>query len=91
MFGSCRFVYNHFLAQRQEQYRETGKSPTRREQEKSLTALKQELIWLKEADSTSLQATLRDLDDAYENFFRRVKEGGNPGYPRFKSKHDHRQ
>ena len=90
-FGCCRYVYNHFLAQRQEQYRETGKSPTRREQEKSLTALKQELIWLKEADATSLQATLRDLDDAYENFFRRVKEGGNPGYPRFKSKHEHRQ
>ena len=86
-FGCARFVYNHFLAQRQEQYRENGKAPTRFQQDKSLTALKQELPWLKEVDSTSLQATLQDLDAAYQNFFRRVKQGEKPGYPRFKSKH----
>lgn len=27
-FGCCRFVWNHYLAQRIEAYRETGKSPT---------------------------------------------------------------
>lgn len=90
-FGCCRYVFNHFLAQRQEQYRETGKAPTRFQQSKSLTTLKQELPWLKEADSTSLQATLQDLDAAYQNFFRRVRQGEKPGYPRFKSKHNHRQ
>ena len=90
-FGCCRYVFNHFLAQRQEQYRETGKSPTRFQQDKSLTTLKQELPWLKEVDSTSLQATLQDLDAAFQNFFRRVKKGEKPGFPRFKSKHDHRQ
>ena len=84
-------MFNHFLAQRQEQYRETGTSPTRFQQDKSLTMLKRELPWLKEADSTSLQATLQDLDTAFQNFFRRVKRGDKPGYPRFKSKHDHRQ
>lgn len=90
-FGCCRYVFNHFLAQRQEQYRETGKSPTRFQQDKSLTTLKQELSWLKEVDSTSLQATLQDLDAAFQNFFRRVRQGEKPGYPRFKSKRDHRQ
>lgn len=90
-FGCCRYVFNHFLVQRQEQYRGTGKSPTRFQQDKSLTELKQELPWLREADSTSLQATLQDLDTAFQNFFRRVKLGEKPGYPRFKSKHDHRQ
>lgn len=90
-FGCCRFVFNHFLAQKQEQYKETGKAPTRFQQDKSLTMLKQELPWLKEVDSTSLQATLQDLDAAFQNFFRRVKQGEKPGYPRFKSKHDHRQ
>jgi putative transposase len=84
-------VFNHFLAQRQEQYKETGTSPTRFQQDKILTILKQELPWLKEADSTSLQATLQDLDMAYQNFFRRVKQGEKPGYPRFKSKRAHRQ
>lgn len=90
-FGCCRYVFNHFLTQRQEQYKETGKAPTRFQQDKSLTMLKQELPWLKEVDSTSLQATLQDLDAAFQNFFRRVKRGEKPGYPRFKSKHDHRQ
>ena len=90
-FGCCRYVFNHFLTQRQEQYKETGKAPTRFQQDKSLTMLKQELSWLKEADATSLQATLQDLDAAFQDFFRRVKQGEKPGYPRFKSKHDHRQ
>lgn len=90
-FGCCRYVYNHFLAQRQEQYKDTGKAPTRFQQDKSLTVLKQELTWLKDADSTSLQATLQDLDAAFQNFFRRVKKGEKPGYPRFKSKHNRRQ
>lgn len=90
-FGCCRFVFNHFLAQRQEQYRETGISLTRFQQDKSLTTLKQELPWLKEADSTSLQATLQDLDTSFQNFFRRVKRGEKSGYPRFKSKHEKRQ
>ncbi len=90
-FGCCRYVFNHFLAQRQEQYRETGRAPTRFQQDKSLTMLKQELPWLKGVDSTSLQATLQDLDTAFQNFFRRVKQGEKPGYPRFKSKHDRQQ
>lgn len=90
-FGCGRFVFNHFLAQRQEAYKTTGKSPTRFQQDKSLTLLKEELPWLKDVDSTSLQAVLQDLDSAFRNFFRRVKQGGAPGYPHFKSKHDRRQ
>ena len=33
-----------------------------------------------------MQSTLKDLDTAYLNFFRRVKQGGAPGFPNFKSK-----
>lgn len=90
-FGCCRYVYNHFLAQKEEQYKETGKAPTRFQQDKALTTMKQELPWLKEADSTSLQAAIQDLDAAFQNFFRRVKCGEKPGYPRFKSRKDRRQ
>lgn len=90
-FGCCRFVYNHFLAERMEQYKQTGKSPTRFQQDKSLTALKKELEWLREVDATALRAVLQSLDIAYQNFFRRVKQGKKPGYPRFKSKRGHRQ
>ena len=92
-FGCCRFVWNHYLAQRIEAYRETGKSPTRFTQDKDLTSLKkqEETIWLREVDATAQQSSLRDLDTAYQNFFRRVKKGGKPGYPKFKSKRNHRQ
>ena len=90
-FGCCRYVYNHFLAQKQEQHKEIGKAPTRFQQDKALTTMKQELPWLKEADSTSLQVAIQDLDAAFQNFFRRVKCGEKPGYPRFKSRKDRRQ
>lgn len=90
-FGCCRFVFNYFLAERMEQYKQIGKAPTRFQQSKSLTALKKELKWLQEVDATALQAVLQVLDAAYQNFFRRVKQGQKPGYPRFKSKHNHRQ
>lgn len=90
-FGCVRFVYNHFLAERITQYRETGKSPTRFQQDKELTALKQKLEWLQEPDKCALQNALKYLDAAYKNFFRRVKNGEKHGFPRFKSKHEHRQ
>lgn len=90
-FGCCRFVFNYYLAQRMDIYHKTGKSPTRFQQDKDLTRLKKELVWLQEVDSTALQSAIQVLDVAYQNFFRRVKHGNRPGYPRFKSKHNQRQ
>ena len=94
-FGCCRFVFNHFLRERIDQYRETGKSPTRYQQSASLTVLKNEIMdedgnkWLKEPDSTALQSALENLQSAYDNFFRNCKQGKKgkkAGFPRFKSK-----
>ena len=92
-FGCGRFVYNHYLAQRIEAYRETEKSPTRFMQDKDLTSLKQreETVWLQEVDSQALKNELKFLDNAYQNFFRRIKKGERPGFPRFKSKKDRSQ
>lgn len=92
-FGCCRFVWNHYLTQRIESYRNTGTSPTRFMQDKDLTSLKKQddTIWLRDVDATALQSSLQHLDTAYQNFFRRVKKGEKPGYPKFKSKRDHRQ
>lgn len=87
-FGCCRFVYNKFLAERMEAYKQKGKTPSRFEQDKKLTSLKKELIWLKEADSTSLQFVVQNLDMAYQNFFRRVRNNEKSGFPKFKSKRD---
>lgn len=91
-FGCCRFVYNHFLDERQRVYHENGETLNYVACANALTLLKKELPWLMDADSTALQSALRNLDDTYSNFFRRVKKGIKPyGYPRFKSKHSNRQ
>lgn len=92
-FGCCRFVFNHYLALRKETYEQTGETLNYYACAKDMTTLKQqeETLWLKEVDATALQSSLRDLDDAYQHFFRRVKQGKKPGYPHFKSRHQHKQ
>ena len=88
IIGSCRFVYNHFLAVRRDQWKANHKSVTYIQTASMLTDLKrrEETCWLKEADSMALQEALKNLDKAYQNFFaKRAK------YPRFKSKHNHSQ
>lgn len=87
-FGCCRYVYNHFLAERMQQYRQAGKSPTLCQQSRALTQLKKNIPWLQEADAVALQASLQALDAAYLNFFMRFKNGTRYGYPKFKCKHD---
>ena len=85
-FGCVRYVYNHFLAERMETYKEKGESLSFYRQNKSLTELKKELEWLQEPDKNALQIALQNLNTAYQNFFRNVKKGVNPGFPKFKSK-----
>ncbi len=88
-FGCSRFVYNHYLAYRKELYETKGESANFYACCKDLTKLKSELTWLKEVENRALQTSLKDLDNAYRNFFRRVKQGADKvGYPKFQSKHD---
>ena len=86
--GCCRFVYNHFLAVRRDQWQANHRSVSYFETCKLLTDLKrqEETSWLKEADSMALQESLRNLDNAFQNFWKL-----HTGYPRFKSKHSHSQ
>ena len=85
-FGSTRFVFNHFLARRMQLYTAEKLTLGYYACCAELPELKENHIWLKEADSTALQSALQDLEDAYKGFFRRVKKGEAPGFPRFKSK-----
>lgn len=84
IFGSCRFVYNHFLAERERSYKEDGISLTYNKTANMLTLLKHqdEFRWLNECDSMALQESLRNLDRAYQRFFRKDARS-----PRFHSKH----
>lgn len=90
-FGCVRFVYNYFLADRKEAYETSKETRTMFQQNKALTALKQEHEWLQEPDKNALQYALRELDVAYKNFYRNVKNGAAPGYPQFKSKKNDRK
>ena len=88
ILGCCRFVLNHFLGIRKNEWKANHNSLTYVKTSKLLTDLKkrEDTSWLKEADSIALQQSLRDLDRAYENFFKKRAK-----YPRFKSKHNHTQ
>lgn len=90
-FGCCRFVYNYYLDLRQKKYDSDGATMNYCACSNDMTQLKTQLPWLAEADATALQSSLRDLDNAFQNFFRRVKRGEKPGYPQFKRKRDHRK
>ena len=90
-FGCCRYVWNHYLACRNAAHKLDGHTMNYYECAKDMTSLKKELSWLKEVDATALQSSIRDLDTAYQNFFRRVKNGEKPGFPKFKSKKSRRQ
>lgn len=90
-FGSCRFVYNQLLAKKIELYKEENKSMSKTDCNNYCNReLKKEYEWLKEIDKFALTNSIYDLNQAYQNFFRRVKEGGDKaGFPKFKSKRNH--
>ena len=90
-FGCCRFVFNRYLAMRIAAYKADKSTLNYHSCSADLTVIKKELAWLGEVDATSLQSSLKDLDFAYQNFFRRVKKSEKPGFPQFKSKHSHRK
>lgn len=86
--GAARWAYNWGLARKVSVYEQTGKSLSAIDLHRELVQLKQtELRWLYEVSKCAPQEALRDLDKAFQNFFRRVKEGTKePGFPRYKSK-----
>ena len=87
-FGCCRYIYNQFLSRRIEAYKTNGESKDYKACSAELTDMKKEIEWLREPDSTALQSSFKHLEAAYQNFFRRVKNGEKPGFPKYKSKKD---
>jgi len=84
--GCCRFVYNNCLAFRKDSYQNEHISVSSFEAVKHITDLKKDFEWLKDVHSKVLQQSVRDMNQAYDNFFKHHK-----GFPKFKSKHDNRQ
>ena len=84
--GCCRFVYNNCLAFRKDSYQNEHISVSSSEAVKHITVLKKDNEWLKDVHSKVLQQSVRDMNQAYDNFFKLHR-----GFPKFKSKHDNRQ
>jgi len=80
---TCRRLYNLALADRKAAYETDGVSRSYEDQAAMLVAEKREGNF-KGVFSQVLQDVLRRLDKAFKAFFRRVKVGEKPGYPRFK-------
>ena len=81
--GACRFVFNRALARQNEnheagnKYIPYGKMASWLVEWKNAT----ETQWLKDAQSQPLQQSLKDLERAYKNFFRK-----RAAFPRFKKR-----
>jgi putative transposase len=83
-----RYLYNKALEQRKNIYEQTGEGVGYCLQAKMLIPeLRGTSDVVALCNYSSLQQTLRRLDKAFKSFFRRVKSGNKPGYPRFKA-HD---
>ena len=81
-----RQLYNAALQERRDAWRMCRVSLNYCAQANQLKAIRQfdqDSAWL---NYSSIQQTLRRLDKAFAAFFRRIRAGDQPGYPRFKSK-----
>jgi putative transposase len=87
--GCCRYVWNYFLNRRLRRYKK-GLPTSYSIDSKFLTKLKRRKTWLGDVSAVALQQVLKDLDTAFKNFYRRIKNGEKPGFPKFKSKHKSR-
>ncbi len=103
--GATRFMYNQMLAERIDVYNQFRineidsneeidfkKSELKSHTYKSEKNYKEqeELTWLKDVSSRALQQSRIDLESAYKNFYRSIKNG-KPTFPKFKSKHKSRK
>src|SRR5436305_2180500 len=82
----CRELYNAALEERREAYRMVGKSLGYCDQAAELPGLKDTYPEFKQVGSQVLQNVLKRVEHTFAAFFRRVKAGQRPGYPRFKGR-----
>lgn len=91
--GCARAAYNWGLQRKIEAYQKTGTSPSAVDLHRELTRLKAipkasgGFSWMRESSKCAPQEALRNLDQAFRNFFRRRKaKAKKAGFPRFKSR-----
>lgn len=82
----CRRLYNACLEQRRIAWKSHGRNVSKYEQMRDLPGLKRGLPEFGKVYSQILVDVTTRVDLSFQAFFRRVKRGEKPGYPRFKSR-----
>jgi putative transposase len=80
----CRRLYNHLLEERKWSWEEKKRGLSLYDQIKTFPTLKERVPELSGVHSQVLQNVAVRIDLAFKAFFRRIKQGVNPGYPRFR-------
>ncbi len=83
VFGCCRLVYNYFLDEKKQQYEESKTSDSYNVQSGKLTLLRKtnEFEFLNAVPLQTLQCSLRNMHNAYDNFYKHKSS-----YPKFKNR-----
>ena len=83
--GTCRFVYNLYLAKNKDEYEKTGRFMSGFEFKKWLNNeyLKNnpDMMWIKDVSTMSVSQSVANADTAFKRFF-----SGTSRYPKFKKK-----
>lgn len=85
-FEDCRYIYNTCIGIKKTTYEQTKQSLSYYYFQKQIPSWKETYPELKEIHSQVLQDVLKRVDKSYQGFFRRIKSGDTPGYPRYKNK-----
>ena len=84
--GSCRYVYNHMLARNKKVYERRNEHLSYYDMQNLLPSIKEYLPWLKESDSQALKYACRQVNKAFDGFFKK-----RTNFPKFHSKRTSRQ
>src|SRR5262249_17291090 len=79
----CRHVYNAAVEERREAWQKCGVSVGYYQQKGELPGIKEAMPAYADVHSQVLQDVAQRVDRAFQAFFRRIREGQTPGYPRF--------
>lgn len=79
----CRFIRNYMIERNRKLYNRRKEHLNYNAMQNLLPVMKKYLPWLVEADSQALKYACRQVDDAYQRFFKKLS-----GYPQFRSKRD---
>ncbi len=79
--GCCRFIWNHMIEVQKTRYQNGEKYLNHFGMIKLIPSFKEEFEWLNEVSNHSLQLICKDVNTAYQRFFKKISN-----YPKFKTK-----